>query len=134
MADSAAFDFMKLNLLAAIIVTACTSAVADEPTLVPENKPFTIAWEHEREDSTVVYRLMRDSTNVVSELATNLFTISGVTNGLSTIIATVPGLPKGTNNLTVVAVSMLVGASDPSTNLVIKSLGKPSAPQGVRKL
>lgn len=121
------------GLLIALAAVAQTVSV----TLLPENIPFTLQWDHEREEPGVYYKLYA-GTNLYQLFTTNDFTITGVTNGISTARAQVNGLPKGTNALSVVAVSPTYGTnaggvSDPSSNLNVKVLGKPLAPQGLQK-
>jgi len=109
-------------------------------TLLPENEEWTIAWDQQTDGETLTYRL-RVGTNVVRVYATNEVmsngtyykVTSGVTNLIAYYSAKAPALMKGTNSLTLTAVNLAGSESDPSNVLLVKALGKPLAPQALRK-
>jgi hypothetical protein len=112
------------------------------PLYVPEAAPVTFLWEHDRRLSSgaTFYRFYA-GTNVVQDVATNGFSILGVTNGVSTIEASITfsaALKGATNNLSVSAVEPNLSPpleSLATTNLLpAQVLGKPLPPQAPRKL
>lgn len=128
---------MKTLLAVGVLMIALAVMAQTAPTLLPESIPFTLEWEHEREEPGVYYMLYA-GTNLTQTISTNDFTTVGITNGLSTLRAQINGFPKGTNVLTLAAVSPTFGTnsaaeSDPSTPIAIRVLGKPLAPQALRK-
>lgn len=128
-----------------ILLLTCLPLLASDATLIPALKPITFAWDHERDDATVIYDLMMNGTNVLKTFQTNEFTITGTrtnivstngvasTNVLSEIQAVYqPGFARGTNSVTVVAKNGFE-SSDPSNVVPLKALGKPAAPSSLRK-
>jgi hypothetical protein len=133
---------MKTILTLAVSAMALTSRAQIVPLYLPESAPVTFAWEHDRRlSSAATFYRFYAGTNMVQDVATNQFSIASVTNGVSTIQATItfPSSLKGaTNNLTVTAIEPNLSPpleSSPTTNLFpAQVLGKPLPPQAPRKL
>lgn len=127
---------LRLAFLLGLLCSSVMFLFGEDPILLPEKIPFKIAWDHDQDgDPTIFYRLMA-GTNLVTDIKTNQFQLSS-TNGITTATATITNaIPRGTNVLTLIAVSGIYTneTSDPSNPVVIRILGKPLAPQGIRKL
>lgn len=121
-------------LFAALCMIGLRSVFGAAETLLPENKPFTLAWEHFTEETNVTFKLW-SGTNLIKTFGTNAYRITGTDGTNLTYHATLTnGLPKGTNALQLTVEGPVAGESDPSSNLFVRVLGKPSAPQAPRKL
>jgi len=130
----------KFSLLLAL---SAFLAIAADFTYLPELKPVTIEWDHDRRWSSdrTFYKLYF-GTNLVQQITTNDFTQVRVnpTNNLPVFTAKVifgheyVG-PDATNKLTITAYDPVPAIeSDPSTNVWIgQVVGKPLPPQGSRK-
>lgn len=112
-------------------LASCLAAFAG--VLLPADQPFTIAWDNPNPPELVLSFELFSGTNQVAIFTPSLVTLIGVTNGVTSMSAAAPPLPIGTNTLTLVAVNVLGMRSDPSPALVIDALGKPLAPQAIRK-
>ena len=130
----------SILILAMLSLTRGTFSQADEPLYIPENKPLDFAWEHDRRLSSgaTFYRFYAGNTLV--QIVTN-FTVLGVTNGMSTITASItftPALKGATNQLSVTAVEPKLSPpleSSKTTNVFpAQVLGEPLPPQANRKL
>lgn len=117
---------MKKLLIAGAFAIA---ALAD--VLVPELRPFQLAWTHDQQNQVTTYRL-RAGTNIF-EIPTNAYTLLDITNGVTEWTAVIPGLARGSDVLTLTAVNQLGEESDQSQPLAVIVLGKPLAPQNLRK-
>ncbi len=99
---------------------------------VLENSPFVLEWIHQREDNET-YRVYL-GTNAVQNIRTNDFKLMSETNGITTLRASINGLPRGTNILTMTAVAGWSTniESLPSTNVVFKIIARPATPYGIK--
>lgn len=137
---------MKYRLLASLgLLLAFTVAAADPIIYIPELKPMTIEWDHDRRvSSSDTYYRFYVGTNLLQQITTNDFRIVATnTDGLCVIRALLVFPhdlvgPNATNLLTVTAVDPVVDSvtgqeSGPSTNTLIgQVVGKPLPPQGTR--
>lgn len=133
-----------------ILLLTCLPLLAADTTLIPALKPITFAWDHEREDDSIIYDLIINESTVLKSWQTNEIMITGTrtnvyqwtnvlgavftgTNIISQIEAVYqPGFVRGTNSITVKAKNQFE-SGDPSNILPLKALGKPAAPSALRK-
>lgn len=128
---------------------AATAFAAE--TLLPENFQFTLAWDKPDEREMVVgfklYSTQNFTNQVVNDpvlgpvtnkvwvFSTNaLLEIRNFQSGSNYLYSAVPGFPKGTNAIALSSIDAVTNESALSEPLIIRTLGKPSAPQGIRKL
>lgn len=135
---------MKYKLLIPFVLLVALFVRAADPILyVPELKPITFMWDHNRlfGSPDTFYRFYA-GTNLVQTVTTNNFTILGVTNGVSTIQASIvfPHSlvgPTATNQLSVTAIDPNFDPAKESAHtsnvLTGQVLGEPLPPSGTRK-
>lgn len=143
---------MALVMAAAgLVARGQTNAPAVGMTLLPENVPWTLGWDKmEAGEEIVAFRLY--ATQTFTNRVTQHATLGAVTNrvwqwptnavveirtfqaGTNNMAALVPGLTRGTNAVALSAVDALTNESELSEPLILRVLGKPLAPQGIRKL
>lgn len=122
------------------LLLAC-AVMAGEPLYLPENKPVSFAWDHDRRlCSAATFYNFYSGTNLV-QTVTNFTATATNASGVATIEAMItfpPALKGATNQLSVTAVEPKLTPPQESagtTNLLpAQVLGKPSPPQDARKL
>lgn len=124
---------MKKLFCILAIAFAVIGARAQNVALLPANKPWSALWDNPNPPAFLLTCELFYGTNKVATLTTNDYSILGVTNSVQTMTAVLPGVPEGTNIVTMVFLDQFGRESPTSPPLTLTVLGFPSAPQNPRK-
>lgn len=125
---------MKRILLFLAIVVMTIGARAQNIARLPANTPWPAKWDNPNSTNMVLNAVVFYGTNKVATLTTNDYTLLGATNGVRTFWAPFPGVPEGTNIVTLIFVDEFGRQSPSSPALSLTVLGFPVAPLGLGKL
>lgn len=121
---------MKKLIFAALITVA---AHAQNFALLPANRPWSLLWDNSNPPEFILTCQLFYGTNKVATLTTNEYSVFSTANGVQTLTAVVPGVPEGTNIVTMIFIDQFDRQSPLSPPLTLTVLGFPSAPQNPRK-
>lgn len=135
--DTAHKELVKARRAAGVVRLAfllLTTGAAFGQGKLPALAPWRLAWDETNPPGIVVAYDLFYGTNKIATLSATDCRTEPSTNGTVTLSAIVPGVLVGKNLVTLRALDGFNQASDLSAPLTVDGLGKPLAPQALRKL